>query len=215
MTTTMNNYPDIEFQPLKVAIEEKARMLLVEINEENLRIFAEEVKIIAEGVMEQYAFKVYDLYTEGALKISDFDKLASFTDFTTGYQSKMLAWNKNHPIQLREQHVEIPLRPDAPKFNKYKPVVTLGVGTVVAIGLYIFSNAWVALAAELLALAVAYTQRRRQQKDQQAYDADLKSYNHQIGMKRMMLIKGLTEDLVKWLEEGKAYSDSVLMSFNL
>lgn len=215
MKTTKYNYPEIEFEPLKAAIEEKARLLLAEITEENLKAFAQEVKLIAEGVMEQYVFKVYDLYSEGALKITDLDVLESFTNYSSGYQSKMLAWNENHPIQLQEQKVEMPKRPDDPRTKKYQPAITIGVGTVIAIGLYVFSNAWVALAAELLALAIAYSQRSRQQKARRLYEADLLAYNNQLGMKRMALINGLTEDLVKWLEMGKEFSDSVLASYNL
>ena len=48
-----NSYPEIEFEPLKTAIEEKARLLLAEITEDNLKTFAQEVKLISEGVMEQ------------------------------------------------------------------------------------------------------------------------------------------------------------------
>ena len=41
-----NSYPEIEFEPLKTAIEEKARLLLAEITEDNLKTFAQEVKLI-------------------------------------------------------------------------------------------------------------------------------------------------------------------------
>lgn len=215
MKTTTNNYPEMEFEPLKAAIEEKTRLLLAEITEENLKAFAQEVKLIAEGVMEQYVFKVYDLYSEGALKITDLDVLESFTNYSSGYQSKMLAWNESHPIQLQEQKVEMPKRPDAPRTKKYQPTITIGVGTAIAFGLYVFSNAWVALAAEILALAIAYSQRSMQQKARRLYEADLLAYNNQLGMKRMALINGLTGDLVKWLEMGKEFSDSVLASYNL
>lgn len=210
-----NSYPEIEFEPLKTAIEEKARLLLAEITEDNLKTFAQEVKLIAEGVMEQYIFKVYNLYSEGARKISDHDVLEAFIDYSSGYQSKMLAWNESHPIQLKEIKIEIPNQPEAPKINKQLPVITISAGTAIAIGLFIFSNAWVALAAEILTLAIAYKQQSKQHKAQQAYEAELLAYNNQLGMKRMTLINCLTEDLVKWLEMGKDYSDSVLTSYNL
>ena len=210
-----NSYPEIEFEPLKTAIEEKACLLLAEITEDNLKTFAQEVKLIAEGVMEQYIFKVYNLYSEGARKISDHDVLEAFIDYSSGYQSKMLAWNESHPIQLKEIKIEIPNLPENPKINKQLPVITISAGTAIAIGLFIFSNAWVALAAEILTLAIAYKQQSKQHKEQQAYEAELLAYNNQLGMKRMTLINGLTEDLVKWLEMGKDYSDSVLTSYIL
>jgi hypothetical protein len=210
-----NKYPEIEFEPLKAAIEEKAHLLLAEITEDNVKTFAQEVKLIAEGVMEQYIFKVYNLYSEGARKISDHDVLEAFIDYSSGYQSKMLTWKESHPIQLKEIKIEIPNLPENPKINNQLPVITVSAGTVIAIGLFIFSNAWVALAAEILTLAIAYKQQTRQQKARQAYEADLLAYNNQLGMKRMTLINGLTEDLVKWLEMGKEYSDTVLTSYNL
>lgn len=210
-----NRHPQMEFEPLKAAIEDKATLLLTEITEENIKVFAQEVKMIAESVMEQYVFKVYDIYSDGALKITDLDKLASFTDFSSGYQSKMLAWNNSHPIQLREQKVEIPRCPEAPRNNQYQPAVTVTIGTVVAIGIFVFSNAWVALAAEILALSIAYRQKAKQKKSKGLYEAELSAYNSQLGMKRMTLINGLTDDLIKWLEMGKEYSDSILVSYNI
>ena len=208
MKTVMNKYPDMDIQPLKNAIEEKANLLLTEITEENLKTFSQTVKIIAESAMEQYIFKVYNLYTEGEFKIADINILLSFTDYHSGYQSKMLAWNKSHPIQLHEERVELLEQPMAPRINKYQPVITAGIGTVVAISLYLFSNAWVVLVTEILALTLAY----RQQKDRLL---ELTTYENQLGMKRTSLINGLTEDLVKWLELGKEYSNSILHSHNL
>lgn len=215
MKLMKNNFPEISLEPLKTAIEEKAQLFLTEITEDNMKAFAQEIKLITEGIMEQYIFKVYNLYSNGEFKITNLDALESFTNYSSGYQSKMLAWNKNHPIQLQEQKVEILKQPEAPRLNKYQPVITIGVGTVVAIGLYIFSNRWVALAAEILTLAIAYGQLHRQQKVRQFYEADLLTYNNRLEMKRRKLIKGLTEDLVKWLEMGKEYSDSILISYNL
>ena len=215
MEITNNTHLDIELEPLKTAIEEKAHLFLSDITAESLKAFAEAVKVIAEGVMEQYIFRVYDIYSDGALKIADLNILAAFTDYSSGYQSKMLEWNKNHPILLKEQKIEIPKRPIAPNKNIHQPTLIIGIGTVVAIGLYIFSNSWVALAAEILSLALAYSERKKLHAQQDFYEAQLMTYNNQLGMKRMALINGVSDDLVKWLEQGKKYSDSILASYNL
>lgn len=215
MKTVMNKYSDLDIQPLKTAIIEKANLLLTEITEENLKTFLQAVTMIAEGVMEQYVFKVYNLYSKGEFKIANIDTLVSFTDYCSGYQSKMLNWIKSNPIQLQEQNVEMPKRPKAPQINKHQPVITISIGTATAIGSYIFTNAWVALATEILTLVIAYRQKAKQQKDKRFYESELKAYNIQLGKKRMALINGLTEDLVKWLEMGKEYSNYILLSYNL
>lgn len=212
---TTNKYPDIDYAQLKLAIEEKAKAVLSEVTEDSLKAFSQDIKLIAEGIMEQYAFTVYDLYTEGARKISDMDLLSAFTNYADGYQSKMLKWNEDNPIQLREHPIEIPIQPQASKISRNKPIATIGIGTVIAIGLYIFSNVWVALAAELLAVAIAYKQKRGNTKKQATYNRQLKEYEIKVARMRQELIDGLTADLVKWLENGKTYSDSVLASYNL
>ena len=202
----------MDIQPLKTAIIEKANLLLTEITEENLKTFLQAVTMIAEGVMEQYVFKVYNLYSKGEFKIANIDTLVSFTDYCSGYQSKMLNWIKSNPIQLQEQNVEMPEWSKAPQINRHQPAITISVGTATAIGLYIFTNAWVALAAEILILVIAYRQKNKQQKDKRFYESELKAYNIQL---RMALINGFTEDLIKWLEMGKEYSNSILHSYNL
>ena len=120
-------------------------MLLAEITEDNLKTFAQEVKLIAEGVMEQYIFKVYNLYSEGARKISDHDVLEAFIDYSSGYQSKMLAWNESHPIQLKELKIEIPNQPEAPKINKQLPVITISAGTAIATLIAIVIGTFIAI----------------------------------------------------------------------
>ena len=52
----MNNYPDIDLASLKLAIEEKATHLLVEVSEDSLKTFSQEVKLIATGKLEEYIF---------------------------------------------------------------------------------------------------------------------------------------------------------------
>ena len=211
----MNNYPDIDLASLKLAIEEKANHLLEEITEDSLKIFSQEVKLIATGKLEEYIFKVYDLYSDGARKISDYEKLSSFTDFSSGYQSLMLKWIEESPIEIREQKVSIPARPVNPQVNSTKPIVSLGIGTAIAIGIYIFSNVWVALAAELLTIAITYKQHQTIRNEFDKYEYDNKTYEFQLRKLKQQLVDGLSNDLVQWMLLGKTYSDSILESYNL
>ena len=160
-------------------------------------------------------FKVYDLYSDGAKKNSDYEILSSFTDFSSGYQSLMLKWIEESPIEIREQKVSIPPRPVNPQVNSTKPIVSLGIGTSIAIGLYIFSNVWVALAAELLTVAITYKQHQSIRNVLDKYEYDNKAYEFQLRKLKQQLVDGLSNDLVKWVLLGKTYSDSILKSYNL
>lgn len=209
-----NTYPDMDFGAFKMAILEKANLLLKDVSEENLKYFAEETKKIAESAMEQYAFKVYDLYTEGACKIDNLTVLESFTDYQTGYQGQMLHWNESHPILLKEQKVSIPSQPEL-STSIVKPGVVMGVGTAVAVGLFIFTNIWVALAAELLTVALSYMQVARKKAADNRYEVQKADYEREMKQLRSKLINGLISELEEWLKQGKAMSDSILKSYNL
>ena len=132
----MNIYPDIDFGAFQIKIEEKAQILLNNVTEENLKYFSEEVKKIAEATLENYVFQVYDIYVDGARKITDLSVLEEFTNYTNGYQSQMLSWTQAHPIMVKEQVIEMPDIP-SPSGNNvdWKPV--LAIGTVIAVPLTI------------------------------------------------------------------------------
>lgn len=211
---TQNNYPDLDLGALKLEVEKKAKLLLDEVNEENLKYFAEQLKKFTEGTMEEYMNHVFDLYAEGARKISDLNLAESFTNYTTGYEAKMRAWMKENPIEIRETVVDIPQEPSMPTKRVSPPPVLVG-GTVIAVGLLILSHPWVALAAELLTLILAYRQKMAQKRDNQQYVDNLTKYKIEIARKKRSLIDGVTADLIKWLELGKTQSDSILVSYNL
>lgn len=209
-----NNYPDIDFGTFKKAIEDKAASLLNEVNEENLKYFSEETKKLAEAAMENYIFHVYDLYSCGARKITDLSILERFTNYSIGYQSQMLKWNEEHPIVLTEQTISIPAEPQGPE-KVLSPVPVLAVGTAVAVGLFIFTNVWIALAAELLAVALSYRQVVAKKQANHKFAAKNADYERAIKKLKRDLVLGLTNELEEWLKQGKATSDAILQSYNL
>lgn len=209
-----NNYPDIDFGAFKKAIEDKAASLLNEVNEENLKYFSEETKKSAEAAMENYIFHVYDLYSCGARKITDLSILERFTNYSTGYQSQMLKWNEEHPIVLTEQTISIPAEPQEPE-KVLSPVPVIAVGTAVAVGLFIFTNVWIALAAELLAVALSYRQVVAKKQANHKFAAKNADYERAIKKLKRDLVLGLTNELEEWLKQGKATSDTILQSYNL
>lgn len=210
----MNIYPDIDFGAFQIKIEEKAQILLNNVTEENLKYFSEEVKKIAEATLENYVFQVYDIYVDGARKITDLSVLEEFTNYTNGYQSQMLSWSQAHPIMVKEQVIEMPDIP-SPSGNNvdWKPV--LAIGTVIAVCLFIFSNVWVALAAELLTIALCIYRIKVQNKSNLEFEAEVADYERTLQKKKRDLINGLTNELEDWLKQGKTHSDEILKSFNL
>ena len=209
-----NNYPDIDLGAFQKAIEDKACLLLKEVNEENLRYFSKETKKIAEAAMENYIFHVCDLYSEGARKITDLSILEQFTKYRTGYQDQMLKWIKEHPIVLTEQTISIPVEPERPE-KVLNPTPILAIGTAVAVGLFIFTNVWVALAAELLAVALSYRQVVAKKQADIKFAAKKADYERAIKKLKQDLVLGLINELEEWLKLGKAASDAILKSYNL
>lgn len=209
-----NNYPDIDFGAFQKAITEKANLLIDEVNEENLRYFSEETKKIVEATMENYIFYVDDIYSEGARKITDPTILEQFNKYNNGYQDQMLKWIKEHPIILTEQTVSIPAEPKEPE-KVLSPTPVLAIGTAVAVGLFIFTNVWVALAAELLAVALSYRQIIAKKQAIKKFEATKADYERAMKKLKRDLVLGLTLELEEWLKQGKNASDAILQSYNL
>lgn len=209
-----NNYPDIDFGAFRKAIEDKALTLLNEVNEDNLKYFSEETKKIAEATMENYIFHVYDLYSDGARRIPDLSLLEKFTSYSSGYQGQMLKWDEEHPIVLTEQTISIPAEPMEPE-KVLSPTPVIAIGTAVAVGLYIFTNVWVALAAELLAVALSYRQVVAKKQVDIKFEAKKANYERAIKKLKRDLVLGLIKELEEWLKQGKDASDAILKSYNL
>lgn len=207
--------PLIDKVYLKTKVQEKEKQMLGEITEENLRYFSEEVKKLAEGILEKYVFDIYDAFTTGAFTIENEDTLQAFSDFNSGYQANMLKWISDNALKIEHAEINLPKQPDRTSPKTTNPIYPLAIGTVIATGLFIFTNIWVALAAEILTLALAYGQYFKNDKSQKQYALEKERYAHELKIKKDKLIQGLIADLEKWLDQGKAESDRILASYNL
>lgn len=207
--------PLIDKVYLKTQVQEKAKLMLGEITDENLKYFTEEVKKLAEGILEKYVFDIYDTFTTGAFTIENEDTLQAFSDFNLGYQAQMLKWISDNALKIEHVEIKLPKQPAATAPKTTNPIYPLAIGTVIATGLYIFTNIWVALAAEILTLALAYRQYLKNDKTQKQYTLEKERYAHELKIKKDKLIQGLIVDLEKWLDQGKAESDRILASYNL
>lgn len=209
---------------LNKKIREKANFLLKDPHlmsetelQNKLRYFSEDAKDIAERILEEYIFSVFDKYTEGSSAISDSILLAQFVDLKTGYQQQMLDWIQEHPLNVKEEYFELPELPNEKTVKSdISPKLILGIGTVVAVGLFVFTNIWIALAAEILAIVIMKNRINKTTK-RRADELDIKRNHYEIAIKAKInqLINGIIEDLEKWIDLGEVMSNEILLNFKL
>lgn len=183
---------------------------------DNLKYFAEKAQDIAQRIMEKYVINESHRYTEGFNKILDVDKLRAFVDFKTGYVQQMFDWIKTNAPVVQEINFNIEseaCNPDIP-FDA-SPKVILGVGTAIAVGIFIFSNIWIALAAEIIAICASAWQKKRLSISQSQKEMQARIMNQKIESKKNELVHGVCSDLDKWLEKGVQESDAILKLFGV
>lgn len=198
---------------LETEVGQKAKEFLEEINEENLKTFAESTKLIAQSVFEEYILEVDRQYTNGVFKIEDMALLDKFMDFKNGYRSTMKEWIAEKGITLQELKIDPTIScPNLSKEDLAKlPMLIGGLGTLVAVRIFITSNVWVALAAELLCLGIAAAVYEKQKNNlTKDYAFRLKKYKMQIQGEKKRLVNGLIKDLKGWLSAAEQYSQDTL-----
>lgn len=213
----------IDKTELSIKIKETADTLLADIQvmsedelQDNLRYFAEKSKSIAERILEMYITNIKNKYSEGSFAISNPQILGDFVDFSIGYQHQMLQWIKNNPLKVEETHFELPTKPvQQASNNDVKPRNIAISGTIVAVGLFIFTNIWIALAAELLTCLATLIQKKRISKSQRQTVFEQEKYEQELIAKRDRLISGITSDLSKWLDKGEEASIQILKDYNI
>ena len=218
MDLNSNSKVMMDFVRLETEVRQKAHEYLDDISEANLKAFAESTKYIAQSILENYFLSVDDVYTNGALKIEDIEVFNKFIDFHDGYRAQMKRWASDNEITIGEMMVTPTLKyPEMEDENiTKKPIAIAGVGTLVAVGLFIFTEMWIAVAAELLALSVAaYTYKKSKENREKQYAFRIKKYEMQIEQEKVRLVNGLIIDLKTWLSNAEKKSNDVLVSFGI
>lgn len=208
----------IDLVSLDTKVRAKAEEYLDDINEDNLKSFAESTKAIALSVLENYFFEIDRLYSDGVLRIQDESILDKFTDFKNGYRSQMKKWVHENGITLKEMRVSSSL--DYPKLDDIDitktPKKIAGIGTLIAAGLFVFSKLWVATTAELLALgAAAYVYKRNNELQEAEFKCRMKKYELKIEQEKMRMINGIIAELKEWLNNAEKYSNHILNTFGI
>ena len=183
---------------------------------DNLKYFAEKAQDIARRIMEKYVIDESHLFTEGSNKILDIDKMRAFVDFKTGYVQQMFDWIHTNVPVVQEIHFDIESTVYNPDIQfDVSPKVILGVGSAIAVGIFIFSNIWIALAAEIIAICASAWQKKRLNISQTQRQMHIRMMYQKIESKKNELVHGVCSDLDKWLEKGEEASNAILKSFGV
>ena len=139
-------------------------------------------------------------------------------DFHDGYRASMKKWMANNEITIREMKVDTSISlPDLPSEDiKQTSLVIAGTGTLVAVGLFIFTDLWIAVAAELLFLGIAAVIYKKKKDKQTAdYEFKIREYEILIEKEKSHLVNGLIKDLKTWLYNAEEYSDKILTKIGI
>ena len=77
----------------------------------------------------------------------------------------------------------------------------------------ILTHPWLALAIELLTVALTYYSYKKHKKSQKQYQIEVETYEIKINSMKQELVNGVTEDLVNWVNKGVEYSQTILDTF--
>ncbi|MBD5239825.1 MAG: hypothetical protein HDS64_08720 [Bacteroidales bacterium] len=213
----------IDKTELSAKISEAADTFLADIQlmskdelNENLRFFAEKCKSIAERILEVYIKEIKNRYTEGAFTIEDPVTLGKFVDFSSGYQHQMLEWIRINAPKVEEIKFDLPEKEatNSP-INTIKPETIAISGTVIAVGLFIFTNIWIALAAEIITCLATLIQKKNIAKSKQQILIEQEYYEQELIAKKDQLVAGMISDLDKWLDNGEQASNTILKEYNI
>lgn len=218
MDINSNSKVMMDLVRLNTEVRQKAKEYLDDITESNLKAFAESTKYIAQSILENYFLAIDDIYTNGALKIEDSEIFNKFIDFHDGYRAQMKKWSSENEITIGEMMVTPTLQyPELEDEDIIKkPIAIAGVGTLVAVGLFIFTELWIAVAAELLALGTAaYIYKKSKESREKEYAFRVKKYEMQIEQGKVRLVNGLIKDLKAWLSNAESFSNDVILKFGI
>ena len=128
----------------------------------------------------------------------------------------MLQWIESHPLEVKKEIFEFPIKPTEKDCSQFIAPKTIFIsGTVIAVGLFIFTNIWIALGAELLAVLLSKAQSMRIKKSAAQKKMELEHYATALQVKKNELINGMLVELEKWLDQGEEKSKEILSTYKL
>lgn len=199
-------------------LQNLSEQYLTELQEAYIAMFAEEAKHLADITLDDFIHLQEQIYTSDSLRgIQDEEMLLAFTDLQTGYRRQMQNWVKKNPIEVKKQTISIDDLPeDIPMVEREsfkRSMSTLGIGTLVVVGLRIMTGTkwiWLAELATIAASGKAYAsgkvvddERKKQQRE------------NWVQSGKRSVVGSIKHDLDLWFDAAEKESVRILLSFNI
>lgn len=199
-------------------LQELANDYLKELDESNILLFANQAKAMLDDEFDEFVIAQERIYTEDPIRaIKDKTAMLDFTDIQSGYRRQMQTWVNNHPVVVNSQRISVDDLPNFLPFQKRKAfrrsVSTLGIGTLLVVGLRALTHTdWIYL-GELLVLALTGQQymEGRKADDKTIRELQKKWYDSY----KNRIVESIRRDLDGWLERAEQESARILKLYNL
>lgn len=212
------NSERIDRVSLKERVIELSNQFLREINNTYITLFANEAKKIVDNTFDDFVIAQEAKYTsETVHAITDKKALLEFTDAQNGYRRQMQDWVNEHPIEVKKQEISIDDLPAEIPFMEReslkRSMSTLGIGTMVVVGLkFLTGTNWLYL-GELAILALSAQQYKvGAEADEKQMKLNMAKW---IEAKKKSIINLVIRDLDRWLDEAEQENLRVMKSFNM
>ena len=221
------NKPELDYNNVSEAISRKCNQLLLNVDVNTVSDAFDAVSEIVEIAIERYSFSASDYWKEKNAD-ADIERKIKFTDVNEGYEILVKKWVKQNPFKA-----ELPNVPEdtSEPYEKYvknvrKKALAIGaagtaaIGTAYAVnssqakGWLIFGNPIIAIAAELIGIAlICATVRYKENTKRQEIERQLRELEEKQKEYKARLIGTLTVAAELWLKKAKAYSDHIIQPF--
>lgn len=215
------NKPVFSYDRIAELISEKSQKLLRHVDVSTVSDVFDAVKELVEIAVEKYSFRMCD-YWKSVHADDDIACRIKFTDVNTGYEIMLKKWVGEHPFKA-----DLPAVPqsEADSYEAYaarlrrKAVATAAVGTVgVGVasvkGWFIFGNPIVAIAVELIGIALTYaTVQQKQNAKRREIALQLQQLKVEQEAYKKQLIDALTLSAKIWLQQVEKQSEELLKTF--
>jgi hypothetical protein len=181
-------------------------------------MFAKEAKRIADNTMDDFIHTHEQIFISDPLRrIKEDAVLMAFTDAQTGYRRQMNEWIKANPIKIKKQTISADNMPDdIPLIEREsfkRTMSTLGVGTIVVIGLHIVTGAkwiWLAELATFAASGKAYFSGKKIDEIKRA-----EMQQKWVESCKKQIVISIKRDLGIWFDNAEKENTRILESFNI
>lgn len=221
------NKPKLDYNNVSEAILQKCNQLLLNVDVNTVSDAFDAVSEIVEIAIEKYSFDVSD-YWKVENTDADIERKIRFTDINEGYEILVKKWVKQNPFKA--ELPDVPMDTSEPYEEYVKKLRmkafaigtagTVAIGTVYAInsshakGWLIFGNPIVAIAAELIGIALIYTTvKYKENAKRQEIERQLRELEEKQKDYKAHLIETLTVAAEYWLKNAESYSDNIIKTF--